>query len=183
MPKTSSNTDTPKEGVKTRNKSNSTERRNSVSEITGYFQSQMATTSSKNPKTNKTKDKTKEINEVKETKDSKDDKNTSENNREENAEKTSALEESKCDNHDNCNCNQRANKYLINEEQKQAQTAKMATQTAEDLTLKAVNELQKQVRKIDDCIYDPKTALINNSQKHQTKYKIYIQIFMGQYLA
>lgn len=158
MTKGGATTGTPREPIKTR-KASQTDRRNSVSEITEYFQSNMAgadkTTKSKQSSKGKDKDK-----------DNKGDKLAQKNSSAtvesdytvyKDAEATTPTSnEGVITNHDNENP---CNAVPLNVD--------ATTQTNEDETLKALKGIQSQVNKLEEALNQPKNGINDQLAKTQ----------------
>lgn len=163
--------DLPREPIKIRNKSRDCDkRRNSVSEITDYLnktQMQMAM-----PVKSSNKSKNKEM-------DANNKENSLENNEMQSQETPLEVQTEKLGekndnsleelNKDNSNDALNMVSGENNDITEKTLTKAMATQTKEDLTIKAINDLRTELKKLDCKLNDPKNGVLVQLAKTQTK--------------
>lgn len=166
----------PRESVRLRNKSttNSQERRNSVGDITDYFQTQISQMAHQNKKPNPNfkqaiKEKNKELREIKDNI-----KAMIENDNLPNKEGANANGADQSDSMQDKHADQSAeiaiNPSPLNEGDLEERTfSSRTTQTSEDEILKALAELAQKYDKLDKDIHDPKNGVVNQLASTQGK--------------
>lgn len=181
MVKPSASSDNTREPIKTRQKSASQDRRNSVGEITEYFK-QMADTPGKTKGTSsKHKDKESKRQPVKNNKENKDNEPSTKENAKLNA-NGKENEKEQCNNHgiDHTDMPEELNipngeNHLTPSKENNAQVAltqehsDAETQTTSDALLKTVQAMQSQLNKMEEVINDPRNGLSSQLAKTQEK--------------
>lgn len=163
MVKPTASTPSTREPIKTR-KASQSERRSSVSEITEYFQSNMApdkTSKSKNQNKGKKDDREKEM---KDSPASSPQMQNQENKENDIIEAVTPPSNKDCDNHDKHSQSVDAENNTKNNDKVASQDA--TTQTSEDESLKLYKVLKQQVDKLEDAINKPKLGLNDQLAKN-----------------